>query len=153
MLIAKLVLLLMLQTPAQTPAPGRTIVVGLRNGQQLVVQDPQFTGFIDGHNGDALLMYREGDFHGLIPLKSVCHIEFGAYRKGEPFAMTITLTSGQTLQVHSEGSNYISLRGKTDVGFVTIKHPDPISAPVKLTTHKADREKDLTIQYLEIPAS
>ena len=151
MLITKLFLLLMLQTPA--PAPGRTIVVGLRNSQQLVVQDPQFTGFIDGHNGDALLMYREGDFHGLIPLKNVSRIEFGPYRKGEPFAMTVTLRSGQTLCVHSEGSNYVSLRGKTDVGFVTIKHPDPISAPVKLTTHKADREKDLTIQYLEIPAS
>ncbi len=153
MLIAKLVLLLMLQTPAQAPAPGRTIVVGLRNGQQLVVQDPQFTGFIDGHNGDALLMYREGDFHGIIPLKSICHIEFGAYRKGAPFTLILTLISGQTLHVQSEGSTFVSLRGKTDVGIVTIKHPDPISAPVRLTTHPADREKDLTIQYLEIPAS
>jgi len=67
--------------------------------------------------------------------------------------MAVTLRTGQTLQVESEGRNFLSLRGKTDLGTVTIKHPDPISAPTRLTTHQADREKDLTIHYLEIPAS
>src|SRR3954465_14954716 len=97
MLIANLFVLLMLQTTA--PAPGQKIVVGLRSGQQLVVQDPEFTGFIEGRSGDALLRYREHSFHGLIPLKSISRIDFGPYRKGEPFTMIVTLKSGQMLQV------------------------------------------------------
>jgi hypothetical protein len=65
----------------------------------------------------------------------------------------ITLRNGQCLQVESERRDFVSVRGKTDFGTITIKHPDPISGPVRLSTRKADRKKDLTIRYLEIPNS
>src|SRR5215831_10312591 len=150
MLSLNVVLLLMLQTPAS----GHQIVVGLRNGQQLLVQDPEFSGFIEGHNAEALLIYREGPIHGEMPLKNVSRIDLGPYEKHEPYLlMTVTLRNGQTLQVESERHAFISVRGKTELGAVTIKHPDPISAPLKLRTKPANRKKDLTIQYLEIPAS
>jgi hypothetical protein len=150
MLIVDLILLLMLQTPA----PGHQVVVGLRNGQQLLVQDPEFSGFIEGRNDDALLIYREGHVRGEMPLKNVSRIDIGPYEKHEPYLlMTVTLRNGQTLRVESDRHAFISVRGKTELGAVTIKHPDPISAPVKLRTKPANRKKDLTIQYLEIPAS
>lgn len=149
MTILNLFLVLLLQAPA----PGQKIIVGLKDGQELMMQDPEYTGFIDGHSGDAVLMYHQGDFHGEMPLKTVARIEFGPYRKGRPFSMTVTLKSGQTIQVESERRDFLSLRGKTDFGVVTIKQPDPESSPVGLTTSKRNRKKDLTIQYLEIPSS
>jgi len=149
MLVANLVLTLMLQTPA----PGQQVVVGLRDGHQVLVQDPEFSGFIEGRNGDAVLTYRQGHIHGQMPLKIVSRIEFDTYEKGRPFLMIVTLRNGQKLLVESERQNFITLRGKTELGQVTIKHPDPNSAPVKLTTHPANRKQDLTIQYLEIPVS
>jgi hypothetical protein len=154
MLLVNLFVALLLQTPVvQTPTIGQTVVVGLKDGQELLVQNPEFTGFIQGHNADAIVMYHHGDFHGEMPLKTIEKIEFGPYKRGQPFAMTITLRNGQVLQVESERRDFVSLRGKTDFGTVTIRQPDPISVPVKLTTRKADRKKDLTIQYLEIPTS
>jgi len=136
----------------QTVQPGQRIVVGLEDGQQLVIQNPEFKGFIEGKNGDAVLIYRQAKYHGEIPLKNITRIEFHPYRRG-PFLMKLTLTDGQTLEVESEGAEFISVRGRTESGLVTIKQPDPISAPVKLTTKKPNRTKDLTIQYLEIPSS
>jgi len=155
MLNFSLLLLLMLQTPAagQQPAVAQQVVVGFLNGQQILVQDPDFSGFIEGHNSDAILTYRQAHVHGEMPLKDISRIEFGPYKKGHPFSMVVTLRNGQTLQLESERRNYISLRGKTELGQVLIKHPDPLSAPAKLTTHPPNRKKDLTIQYLEIPAS
>jgi hypothetical protein len=150
MLNFSLFLFLMLQTPAA----GHQVVVGLLNGQQVLVQDPEFSGFIEGHNGEALLVYREGHVHGEMPLKNVSRIDIGPYEKGEPYLrMTVTLRDGQMLQLESARHAFISVRGKTEIGTVTINHPDPISAPVKLRTKPANRKKDLTIQYLEIPAS
>jgi hypothetical protein len=136
----------------QTAQPGQRIVVCLENGQQLVLQNPEFNGFIEGKNGDALLIYRQSKYHGQIPLKNIARIEFHPYTRG-PFSMKITLADGQTLEVESEGPQFVSVRGRTDFGLVTIKQPDPISAPVKLTTKKPSRKNDLTIQYLEIPSS
>ena len=149
MLNFSLLVLLMLQTPAA----GQEVVVGFLNGQQILVQDPDFSGFIEGHNGNAILTYRQAHVHGEMPLKDISRIEFGPYKKGHPFSMVVTLRNGQMLQLESERRNYISLRGKTELGQVLIKHPDPLSAPAKLTTHPPNRKKDLTIQYLEIPAS
>src|SRR5262249_19025584 len=149
MLIANLVLMLLLQTPA----PGQAVIVGLRNGQQLLVQNPEFSGFIESRNGDALLIYREGSIHGEMPLKIVSRIEFGPYYKGHPFEIFVTMKDGQKLQLESARHDFVSVRGKTDQGMVTIKHPDPLSAPIKLRTKPPNRKKDLTIQYLEIPAS
>jgi hypothetical protein len=154
MFIVNLFLALLLQAPTlQTPPTGQKVLVGLRGGQELLLQDPEYTGFIQGRNGDAVLMYHQADFHGEMPLKTIARIEFGPYKKGQPFAMTITLVNGEVLEAQSERRDFVSLRGKTDFGTVMIRQPDPISVPVKLTARKADRKKDLTIQYLEIPTS
>jgi hypothetical protein len=149
MFMLKLLLALVLQAPA----PGQKVLVGLVDGQELLLQDPEFSGFIEGRNGDAVLMYHQADFHGEMPLRTIARVEFLPYKRGKPFSMTVTLRNGQTLQVESERRDYVSLRGKTDFGTITIKQPDPISVPVRLTARKADRKKDLTIQYLEIPTS
>src|SRR6476469_6248513 len=112
MLNFSLFLLLMLQTPTV----GQRVVVGFLNGQQVLVEDPDFSGFIEGHNGNAMLRYRQAHVHGEMPLKDISRIEFGPYKKGAPFSMLVTLRNGQMLQLESERHNYISLRGKTDLG-------------------------------------
>ena len=138
----------------QAPTAGHEIVVGLLNGQQVLVQEPEFSGFIEGRNGDALLIYREGHVRGEMPLKNVSRIDIGPYEKGRPYLlMTVTLRNGQVLELESARHAFVTVRGKTELGAVTINHPDPISAPVQLRTKPANRKKDLTIQYLEIPAS
>jgi len=148
-----------LPTPPQTPAPpvssttNLTVVVGLNDGMKLTVSDPEFSGFIEGRSGDAVLMYREGGFHGEMPLKTVSRIEFGSYKRGKPFPMKVMLRSGEELDVESERRDFMTLRGKTDFGIVTVRHPDPVSGPLQLSTRKPNRKKDLTIQYLEFPAS
>jgi hypothetical protein len=147
MIIANLLFVLLLQAPA----PGGKVVVGLSGGQKVTVQDPEYSGFIDGRNGEAVLMYRQGHVHGQMPLKTVSRIEFEPYKKGQPFSMAVTLRSGEILQLESEHRDYVTVHGKTDVGIVTIRHPDPTSAPVQLK--KPSRKKDLTIQFLEIPVS
>ena len=146
-----LILALLLQ--AAPPAPSQRVVVGLLDGRQLVLENPEFAGFIEGRKGDAVLMYRQEKVHGELVLKTIARIDFGAYRKGQPFPLTVTLKNGQKLEVHSEHRDFVVLKGATDAGTVTIKHPDPISSPVKLTTQKPDRRHDLTIQYLEFPPS
>ena len=156
-MILNLFLALMLQTPAPAPAlaptPGQRVLVGLGGGKELTVLDPEFMGFIEGRNGDAVLMYHQGKFHGQMPLKTIARIEFREYKRGKPFAMTVILRNGQTLLVESEFRDFVSLRGKTDFGTVTIKQPDPISSTTELTTKRPNRRKDLTIHYLEIPTS
>lgn len=145
MIIASLFLVLMIQAHAA----GEKVVVGLDGGQTVTVQDPQFSGFIDGHNGEAILMYRQGHIHGQMPLKTVARIEFEPYQKGKPFALAVTLRTGEILHLESERRDYVTVRGTTNLGFVTIHHPDPVSPPVQLDK-KIDRKKALTIQYLEI---
>ncbi len=152
--------MLLLQAAAapQAPAPSSAVlnfrvIVGLDDGMKLNVQDPEFSGFIEGRSGEAVLMYREKTFHGEMPLKTVSKIEFGKYKGGKPFPMKVTLRSGEQLDVVSERRDFMTLRGRTEFGTITVKHPDPINTPLKLGTGKPNRKKGLTIQYLEFPAS
>ena len=135
----------------QAPAPPRTVIVGFTDGARVVIANPEFTGFIRGSGKDTVLFYRQRHIHGQMPADLLAKIEFGIYKRGQPFAMTLTLRSGQTLQVESEYSDFISLRGDTVVGPVAIKHPDPISPPLHISRQSPDRKKNLTIQYLEFP--
>jgi hypothetical protein len=137
----------------QTPPPAQTVIVCLLDGQQIVMENPEFTGFIQGRSADAVLIYRHNGFHGEMPVSKISRIEFGPYQKGGPFAMLVTLRNGEKLNVLSEYRGYVMVRGNTEAGSVTIKHPDPISTPIKLSTRKPNRKNDLTIQYLEFPAS
>jgi hypothetical protein len=133
----------------QAPPPAVRVVVGLVDGQQLLVEEPQFSGFIETRGNDAGLKYRQNRFRGDLDVKSISRVDFDEYRRGEPFRLTVTLKNGQKVQVQSQGPKFLIVRGRTDVGTVTIKHPDPISSPVRLTTRAANRESDLTIKYLE----
>ena len=151
MFILNALLLLGLQIPVPVVAP--TVVVGLGDGQQIVLNTADFSGFIEGRNRDAVLIYRQDNFHGEMPLNTVSKIEFGAYKRGQPFPMTVTLRSGQKLEVQSERRDFVMVKGKTDFGSVTIKHPDPISPALRLSSKKPNRKDDLTIQYLEFPTS
>ena len=163
MLILNFVLALLFQTPqAATPPPpqstvpataGQTVIVGLEDGMKVAVENPEFSGFIDGRSGDAVLLYRERAFHGEMRVRTIAKIEFGPYKRGKPFPLKVTLRNGDQLEVETERRDFVSIKGRTDFGTVTIKHPDPISAPVRLTTKKPNRKGDLTIQYLEFPAS
>ena len=125
------------------------MIVGLVDGQQLLVEDPRFSGFIETRGTEAGLKYRQDRFHGELDLKSISRIDFGEYQRGKPFHLTVTLRSGQKIQVQSEGPKFLLVNGRTDAGPVTIKHPDPISSVVKVTTRPPNRKRDLTITYLE----
>src|SRR5262245_26589451 len=93
----------------QAPAPPRTVVVGLTDGARVVIADPEFTGFIRGRGAATVLQYRQSHIHGLMPTDVISKIEFGIYKRGQPFAMTITLKNGQTVDAESEGSTFVSL--------------------------------------------
>ena len=133
-------------------APGPKVIVGLVDNRQLVVEDPQFSGFIKMRDNDAVLMYRQKNFHGELSVKSISRVDFGEYTKGGPFQLTITLRNGQKLEVQSERRDVLMVQGRSDGGTVTVKHPDPLSSVVKLTTKSPNRKNDLTIVYLEFPA-
>ena len=133
----------------QTPAPALRVIVGLVDGQQLLVQDPQFSGFIETRGDTAELRYRQETFHGEFDVKAISRVDFDEYQKGKPFRLTVTLKNGQKIQVQSEGPKFLTVKGKTDVGTVTIKHPDPTFSPVKITTNSQNRQRDLRITYLE----
>lgn len=148
MMILSFLLVLLFQTPAVP-----TVVVGLDDGQQLVVENPEFAGFIEGRSGDAVLLYRHENFHGELPMRAVSRIDFGQYRRGRPYSMTVTLRNGRKLEVESERRDFVTLKGRTEFGIVTINHPDPITYPLRLSTRKPDRKNDLTIQYLEFPGA
>src|SRR5258705_7885891 len=98
-LLLNLILFLMLQAPT---APSQ-VVVGLVDGQQLLVQDPHFSGFIETRGTGAGLKYRQDKFHGDLDLASVSRIDFEEYQRGKPFHLTVTLRNGQKIQVQSEG--------------------------------------------------
>ena len=146
-----LLLNLILMLPVQTSLPA--VIVGLNDGQQLLLQNPQFSGFIQSRDGDAILMYRQANFHGELSLKGISRIDFGEYKEGKPFALTVTLKNGQKVQVQTERRDFVVVKGNTDLGTVTIKHPDPLSSPVKISSRTPNRKNDLTIQYLEFPSS
>jgi hypothetical protein len=149
-MIATYLLLLFLQAPA---VAGPTVVVGLKDGTNVTIGNPEFSGFIDGRGVDAVLSYHEGDLHGEMPLTTISRIEFGPYKKGHPFLMKVTLCNGDQRTLESEHHNFVTIKGRTDFGNVTIKHPDPVAVPLKITTKKPNRKRDLTIQYLEFPPS
>lgn len=144
-------LLLGLFVQAAAPAAPR-VVIGLTDGQQLVVENPLFAGIVRGRSADAVLTYRQEKVHGRMQAASIARIDFGEYRKGEPFLLTVTLRNGQKMQVESERYDYLTVSGRTGIGDVTVRHPDPIVAPLRLNRKDADRKDDLTIQYLEFPA-
>ena len=155
MMILNFVLALLLQAPQQEqpPTAGQTVIVGFEDGMKVTVGNPEFSGFIDGRSGDAVLLYRERNFHGEMPVRTIAKIEFGPYARGKPFTLKITLRNGEQLDVETERGDFVTIKGRTDIGTITIKHPDPISAPISLSAKKPNRRKDLTIQYLEFPAS
>ena len=134
----------------QSEAPR--VIVGLIDGQQLVVENPQFLGFIETRADDAGLRYRQASFHGNLSLKSIARVDFVRYERNRPFLLTITLRNGQKIDVESEGPRFLTVKGNTDVGTVTINHPDPISPEVRLRTKSPNRKDDLKISYLEFPA-
>jgi hypothetical protein len=129
-----------------------TVIVGLADGQQLAVENPQFLGFIESRTDGAVLFYRQQNFHGELSISNIQRIDFG-YRPGFPFMLTVTLRNGQKLEVQSERRNFVMLKGTTNVGLVTVKHPDPISTPLQIPAGRSNREDDLTIQYLEFPTT
>jgi hypothetical protein len=133
----------------QTPVPAQPVIVGLVDGQKLLVENPQFSGFIETRGNEAGLKYRQQKFHGELDVKSISRVDFDEYKRGRPFDLTVTLRNGQKIQVQSEGPKYLIVKGRTDSGTVAIKHPDPISSVVKVTTTAANRKHDLTIAYLE----
>src|SRR5262245_30667296 len=135
--------------PAPAVAPVPRVVVGLVDGQQLLVQEPQFAGFIETRADTAQLKYRQDTFHGEFDVRFVSRVDFTEYQPGQPFQLAVTLKNGQKVQVLSEGPKFLTVTGKTDVGTVTIKHPDPIFSPVKITTKSPNRRRDLRITYLE----
>ena len=147
MWILNLTLMLLLQAPA-TP---NQVVVGLIDGQKVVVHNPKFNGFIRGRDNEIVLVYRQNHVYGQMPASVISKIEFGFYDKRRPFPMTVTLRNGEKLEVVGEGSNYVTLNGDTDVGAVRIKHPDPISTPLRISKKIPNRSRDLSIQYLEFP--
>jgi hypothetical protein len=146
MSIAGLLLMFLFQTP-------QTVIAGLDGGTKVTFDTPDFSGFIDGHGSDAVLMYREKTFHGEMPLKTISRIDFGPNKDGKTFQLKVTLRNGEERNVETERRDFVMIRGKTDSGLVTIKHPDPANTPLKITTRSPRRKKGLTIQYLEFPAS
>jgi hypothetical protein len=132
---------------------SQTVVVGLDDGMKVTLETPDFSGFIEGKGTDAVLMYHEKKFHGEMPLKTISRIEFGPYKKGKPFHLKVTLRNGDEIEVESERRDFVTIRGKTDFGIVTIKHPDLQTTPLRITTGQPNLKKGLTIQYLEFPPS
>src|SRR5262245_32207614 len=110
--LTTLPLVLLLQTPGRT----QMVTVGLQDGQQVTILNPEFTGFIESSFGEAVLIYRQQDLHGELPLSNISRIEFGRYERGQPFAMYVTLRNGERLSVVSEHRNYLMVRGKTGIG-------------------------------------
>jgi hypothetical protein len=136
----------------QIPAPAPSVVVGLNDGRQIVLENPEFTGFIYGRGPDALVIYRDNKTHGTAPLSAVARIDFHEYKRG-PLPIAITLKNGQRIEVLSDRANFVTVKGNNGAGTVFIKHPDPIATTLQIRTKPPNRQNDLTIQYLEFPFS
>jgi hypothetical protein len=135
----------------QAPPAARQVAVVLTNGQKLVVTDAEFSGFIQGPLAEAVLIYKRQSVHGKMPASLIARIDFGEYRRDQPFALTVTLRNGQKVEVENERFDFVTLRGVSDLGAVYVKHPDPTSAPLRISTKQPDRRNELTIRYLEFP--
>src|SRR5438034_9904137 len=92
------------------------VVVGLLNGQKVVIQNPEFAGFIGGRGNAAVLTYRQDKVHGVMPATNISKIEFGEYSRSRPLALTVTLKNGQKLEVQPERHDFVVLTGQTDAG-------------------------------------
>jgi hypothetical protein len=145
MIAFALVIGLLLQAPSTT-----TVVVGLKDGQKLALNNPRFTGFIESRDGVSVLLYRQKEFHGELKLDALQRVDF-TYHRGKPYTLGLTLRDGHKLEVESDKRDFVILRGETDTGTITIKNPDPVSGTVRLSTSAENRKHDLTIQYLEFP--
>jgi hypothetical protein len=137
----------------QQPVVMPKVTVGLLGGQEVTLSGAEFSGFINGPISDAVVIYHQRGVHGQMPVTNISRIEFGAYAKGKPFVLWLTLKNGQKLEVESERHDFVTVSGRTDLGHVRINHPDPLAAPAHLSTKRPDRKHDLTIQYLEFPTS
>jgi len=137
----------------QAPLNAPIVVVGLTDGQKLVVANPQFSGFLETRDVGTVLIYRQNHVHGQMPVSVISRIDFGGYRRGRPFLITVSLKSGQKLEVESERHSFVRVQGQTELGMVFIKHPDPAAGQLRLSINPPDRKNDLTIQYLEFPPS
>ena len=151
-----LIFSLLMQAPA-LPAPVMqpavqhlSVIVGLKDGQKVAVDDAQFTGFIESRDNGGVLLYRQKNFHGELNLSAIERINFN-YKKGRPYELTLRLRNGQFLTVESDKRDFILLKGATDTGNITIKNPDPIAGTVRISTGAENRKHDQTIQYLEFP--
>ena len=121
-------------------------------GKKLSIENPKFNGFIRGQDGEIVLAYRQNHVHGLMPDERHFENRVRLLRqRHRPFPMTVTLRNGQKARGRRDGSNYVTVNGDTDIGTVRIKHPDPISTPLRLSNDIPNRRKHLSIQYLEFP--
>jgi hypothetical protein len=155
MLSLSLILSFLLQTPGLAPVvqpvvQHLSVVVGLKDGQKLAIDDAQFTGFIETRDNGGVLLYRQKEFHGELKLSAIQRINF-TYRKGRPYQLGLTLRNGKLLTVESDKRDFIMLKGATETGSITIKNPDPIAGAVRISTGAENRKHDQTIQYLEFP--
>jgi len=135
------ILSLLVVSLLQQPPPVEQVVVGMLDGSQVTIANPEFTGFIQGHFPDAVLIYRLQSVHGQMPLKTISKLEFGPYEKGRPFAITVTLKNGEKLQVESERHDYITLAGKTNLGLVRIKQPGPFPRNARSAPETGSHER------------
>lgn len=110
--------------------------------------NPQFSGFIESRPDGSVLMFRQEKLRGEIQLSTIQRIDIG-YTKGGGFPLTVTLKNGQKLEVEANRREFLTIKGKTEFGTITINHPDPITRSVSVIDRKPDRTKDLTIRYLE----
>jgi len=146
MIVLNFIVSLLLQ---QAPAKP-LVIVGLLDGKKLAIESPLFGGFIENTLDDAILFYRQKQFRGEMRMSTVQRIDF-SYKRGQPFLLGITLKNGSRLDVEADRRQFLTIKGATEVGTVTISNPDPITPEVKLRTHAPNRKHDLTIQYLEFP--
>ena len=142
--------LLQVSALAPAPPPSSSVIVGLQDGEKLTLADPQFTGFIQTRDNDSVLLYKQKDFHGELKVNNIQRIDVH-YRKGRPYDLSVALKNGQKLDVQSDKRDFLTVKGATDSGFVTIKNPDPLSPKIRLSSHPQNRKHDQTIQYLEFP--
>jgi len=136
------ILSLLVVSLLQQPAPVEQVVVGMLDGSQVTIRQSEFTGFIQGHFPDAVLIYRLQSVPWTDAPENISKLEFGPYEKGRPFAITVTLKNGEKLQVESERHDYITLAGKTNLGLVRIKAPGPFprNAPAQHPKNRIARK-------------
>src|SRR5688572_28203616 len=104
-----LMMMLFLQDPVPAldpPVPAAAVVVGLTDDQQIVVENPQFSGFMESRQEGSVLMFRQDKFRGEILLSAIQRIDFG-YQPDIPFLLTVTLKNGQKLEVEANRREFL----------------------------------------------